>query len=81
MQKQEKSLDLIQKIKAIFWDNDGVLVDTERGLAAALGAGIKCVIVRNRITSHGTFSGAYRIFDNIKEVAGTIGKDRITDNA
>jgi len=90
----------MKSYKWIFWDNDGVLVDTEklffranqeilssididltreasdclviedseRGLAAAKAAGIKCMVIPNGFTSQGGFNGAYRILDNIQQV-------------
>ena len=42
--------------------------DSERGLEAAVLAGIKCLIVPSRLTRHCTFPGAHRILSSIREV-------------
>ncbi|OGA51303.1 MAG: hypothetical protein A3F74_08020 [Betaproteobacteria bacterium RIFCSPLOWO2_12_FULL_62_58] len=42
--------------------------DSERGLAAATAAGLKCVIVPSRLTAGRPFSGAYKVLGNIREV-------------
>ncbi|NTV59425.1 MAG: HAD family phosphatase [Deltaproteobacteria bacterium] len=45
-----------------------VVEDSERGLAAARTAGIRCIVVPNPLTKKGDFSGAYRVFQTIREV-------------
>jgi len=45
-----------------------VVEDSERGLAAARAAGIRCIVVPNPLTKKGDFSGAYRAFQTIREV-------------
>lgn len=45
-----------------------VIEDSERGLAAATAAGLKCVIVPSRLTAGRPFIGAYKILGNIREV-------------
>ena len=45
-----------------------VVEDSERGFAAARAAGIRCIVVPNPLTKEGDFSGAYRVFQNIREV-------------
>lgn len=45
-----------------------VIEDSERGLAAATAAGLKCVIVPSRLTAGRPFAGAHRILGNIREV-------------
>ena len=45
-----------------------VVEDSERGLAAARAAGIRCIVVPNPLTKEGDFSGAYRVFQTIREV-------------
>jgi HAD superfamily hydrolase (TIGR01509 family) len=42
--------------------------DSERGLAAATAAGLKCVIVPSRLTAGRPFSGAYKVLGNIREI-------------
>ena len=45
-----------------------VVEDSERGFAAARAAGIRCIVVPNPLTKAGDFSGAYRVFQTIREV-------------
>jgi HAD superfamily hydrolase (TIGR01509 family) len=45
-----------------------IVEDSERGLAAAKAAGIRCIVVPNPLTQFGNFSGSYRIFKSIREV-------------
>jgi len=45
-----------------------VVEDSERGLLAARAAGIRCIVVPNPLTKEGDFSGAYRVFQTIREV-------------
>lgn len=45
-----------------------VVEDSERGLLAARAAGIRCIVVPNPLTKKGDFSGAYRVFQTIREV-------------
>lgn len=42
--------------------------DSERGLASAKGAGLKCFVIPNGLTRSGTFTGAYKILRSIREV-------------
>lgn len=42
--------------------------DSERGLEAAVLAGIKCLIVPSRLTRACTFPGAHRILSSVREV-------------
>lgn len=45
-----------------------VVEDSERGLAAATAAGLKCVIVPSRLTAGRPFTGAYKVLGDIREV-------------
>lgn len=45
-----------------------VVEDSERGLQAALRAGMSCVALPNGLTEKGDFSGAYRILSSVREV-------------
>ncbi len=45
-----------------------VVEDSERGLAAATAAGLKCVIVPSRLTAGRPFAGAYKVLGDIREV-------------
>jgi len=49
-----------------------VIEDSERGLAAAKAAGIKCIVIPNDFTSQGGFNGAYRILENIQQVVDEV---------
>ena len=49
-----------------------IVEDSERGLAAAKAAGIRCMVVPNRLTRDGNFSGAYRVLENVREVTGEV---------
>jgi HAD superfamily hydrolase (TIGR01509 family) len=42
-----------------------VVEDSPRGLQAASAAGMRCIVLRNALTRHYDFPGAYRIVDNI----------------
>lgn len=45
-----------------------VVEDSERGLAAATAAGLKCVIVPSRLTAGRPFAGAHRVLRDIREL-------------
>jgi len=45
-----------------------VIEDSERGLTAARRAGLKCVMIPNRLTRHSDFFGASCVLDAITEV-------------
>ncbi len=40
--------------------------DSERGLASATAAGLKCIIIPNRLTRSGLFLGAHKVLGNIR---------------
>lgn len=42
-----------------------VVEDSPRGLAAARAAGIRCIVLRNALTRHYSFPGAWRIADTM----------------
>jgi HAD superfamily hydrolase (TIGR01509 family) len=46
--------------------------DSERGLAAALAAGLRCVVVPSRLTRRQTFAGAHRILQGVSEIPDTL---------
>lgn len=59
--------------KTGFSANDCIAIeDTPRGLMAATGAGIKCVVIPNALTSGGDFSAAYRVLRNIRELPAVV---------
>jgi len=45
-----------------------VIEDSERGLAAATAAGLRCVIVPSRLTAGAEFRGAHRVLRDIREL-------------
>jgi beta-phosphoglucomutase-like phosphatase (HAD superfamily) len=45
-----------------------VVEDTRRGLQAALEAGLRCIVVPNRLAPDNDFPGAYRIFSDLDRV-------------
>lgn len=51
-------------------DKDACLVveDSERGLASATAAGLKCVMVPSRLTAGRTFPGAHRVLNDVREI-------------
>ncbi|CAN0348820.1 unnamed protein product [Phaeothamnion confervicola] len=46
--------------------------DTPRGLTAATGAGLKCVVIPNALTSGGDFSVAYKVLRDIRELSAAL---------
>ena len=46
--------------------------DTPRGLTAATGAGIKCVVIPNALTSGGDFTAAYKVLRDIRELPAVL---------
>jgi HAD superfamily hydrolase (TIGR01509 family) len=46
--------------------------DSERGLAAARGAGLRCIVVPRGLTRGGTFDGAYRVLEHAQELAAVL---------
>lgn len=45
-----------------------VIEDSERGLASARAAGLRCVIVPSRLTRGQPFDGAWRVLDDVRDV-------------
>jgi HAD superfamily hydrolase (TIGR01509 family) len=46
-----------------------VIEDSPRGLAAASAAGMRCIVLRHRLTRQCNFDGAYRVVDSVGELA------------
>jgi HAD superfamily hydrolase (TIGR01509 family) len=46
--------------------------DSERGLAAARAAGLRCLVVPRGLTRGGTFDGAYRILESSAQIVAVI---------
>jgi HAD superfamily hydrolase (TIGR01509 family) len=49
-----------------------VVEDSERGLQAALAAGIRCIVVPNDLTQDAAFTGAWRIFPSCRVIPAEI---------
>lgn len=45
-----------------------VVEDSERGLQAAVAAGMCCVVIPNVLTQSGDFSAAHRVLENVREL-------------
>jgi HAD superfamily hydrolase (TIGR01509 family) len=50
-----------------------VIEDSPRGLAAALGAGIRCMVIPSKFTQKNHFAGAYKILNSVKELPAALG--------
>lgn len=49
-----------------------VIEDSPRGLQAAMAAGIRCIVLRNRMTKGYPFAGAYRVVDSVAQLLAAI---------
>lgn len=49
-----------------------VIEDSPRGLHSAISAGLKCVVIRNQLSRHFEFDGAYRVVDNYTDLGNVI---------
>jgi HAD superfamily hydrolase (TIGR01509 family) len=54
-----------------------VVEDSERGLQAAVAAGMLCVVIPNRLTELGDFSAAHRVLENVRELLPIVLPDAI----
>ena len=52
-----------------------VVEDSERGLAAATAAGLRCIVVLGHWTRDGDFSAAERVLQSIRDVPAAIGTE------
>lgn len=50
-----------------------VVEDSERGLAAARAAGVRCVVVPSRLTRGSRFEGAWRVVEDVREIPPLVG--------
>lgn len=46
--------------------------DSERGLAAARAAGLRCIVVPRGLTRGGEFRDAYRVLEHVREIPGVL---------
>ena len=49
-----------------------IVEDSERGLRAAIAAGIRCMVIPNRLTLDGDFSGAHGIYETILDASNEL---------
>ncbi len=42
--------------------------DSQRGLASALAAGIRCIVIPNELTTAGTFYGAHAVLESAAKI-------------
>jgi len=49
-----------------------VIEDSPRGLQAATAAGIRCIVVRNALTRHHDFPGAWRVVDTMAQLQAEV---------
>lgn len=51
-----------------------VVEDSERGLASATAAGLRCMIVLSEWTKDGDYRGACKVLNSIREVPGEVAR-------
>jgi HAD superfamily hydrolase (TIGR01509 family) len=56
------------KMAGVKKEECAVIEDTQRGLAAAVAAGLRCVIVAHELSRECTFAGAFAKIDNIEKL-------------
>jgi len=49
-----------------------IIEDSPRGLAAAIGAGIRCIVIPSKLTHGNNFAGAYMVLNSIKELPAVL---------
>jgi len=49
-----------------------VIEDSPRGLAAAVSAGIRCMVIPSKFTSGNNFTGAYKILKSVRDLPGAL---------
>ena len=49
-----------------------VIEDTERGLLSARAAGIRCIVIPNRLIRSGDFSAAHAVLPSVRDVVATL---------
>ena len=49
-----------------------VIEDSPRGLAAAMSAGLRCMVIPSKFTRGHNFAGAYKILDSIKDLPAVL---------
>ncbi|MDM7925595.1 MAG: HAD family phosphatase [bacterium] len=54
-----------------------VVEDSERGLASAVAAGIRCVVIPRGLSRGGRFDGAWKVLTDISEVGGLVESENL----
>jgi HAD superfamily hydrolase (TIGR01509 family) len=49
-----------------------VIEDSPRGLAAAMSAGIRCIVIPSKFTRNSHFTGAYNVLNSVKELPAVL---------
>jgi len=49
-----------------------VIEDSPRGLASAMSAGIRCIVIPSKFTSSHNFAGAYKVLNSVKELTAVL---------
>jgi beta-phosphoglucomutase-like phosphatase (HAD superfamily) len=52
-----------------------VVEDSERGLASAAAAGMRCIVIPRGLSRGGKFDDAWKILSDISEVEGVMGEE------
>ena len=52
-----------------------VIEDSPRGLAAAMSAGIRCIVIPSKLTRGNNFAGAYQVLNSIRELPALLMND------
>jgi len=51
-----------------------VIEDSPRGLASAVNAGIRCIVIPSKFTRQSRFTGACKILDSVRELPAVLGE-------
>lgn len=55
------------------WADEAIAIeDSERGLAAARAAGLRCIVVPRGLTRGGQFAGAHRVLESTREIVDVV---------
>jgi len=57
-----------------------IVEDSERGLRAAIAAGIRCIVIPNRLTMDGDFSGEHGIYETVLDASNELLRLLDSDN-
>ena len=51
-----------------------VIEDSERGLAAAVAAGLRCIAIPTELTRGGDFSQAFAVIEDVREIPSILNR-------